>query len=129
MFNKNSTQNYVGAGRVLSSEYQSFLLVISQGDSMRVCELLALLSCADPEALLLVFPQYPDFSDGAVLRDVIVPESLWTRESGLCSGKPYEFFYPEDPDPVTSPHSNVSTERVAVVLIGEDLGNFRLPPR
>jgi hypothetical protein len=97
---------------------------------MRVHELLALLRCADPAALVLVFPQYPDPSDGAVLRDVIVPEKQWTRETGLCGGKRYEFFYPEDPDPVTSsPSAEVSTEQVAVVLIGEDLGNFRLPPK
>ena len=96
---------------------------------MRVRELLDRLGGADPEALVLVFPQYPDYSDAAVLRDVIVPEKHWTHESGLCSGEPYEVFYPMDPDPLMPPYSDVRTERVAVVLIGEDLGNFRLPPK
>lgn len=94
---------------------------------MKVSELLDRLSGADPEALVLVFPQYPDYSDGAVLRDVIVPEKHWTHETGVWSGKPYDAFYPTDPNPEIPPSPDVVTEQVAVVLIGEDLGNFRLP--
>jgi hypothetical protein len=93
---------------------------------MRVRELLASLSGADPDALVLVFPQYPSFSDGAVLRDVIVPEIPWTRESGLWANKPYENFYPTEKNPAMSPAADVITEQVPVVLLGEDLGNFRL---
>jgi hypothetical protein len=98
-------------------------------DVMRVHELVASLIDADPEALVPVFPQHADFSDGAVLRDVIVPRDLWTRETGMWSGVPYETFYPEEQNSEIQQSPAAAVERVAVVLMGEDLGNFRLSSR
>ncbi|ANB74911.1 hypothetical protein AYM40_20895 [Paraburkholderia phytofirmans OLGA172] len=61
---------------------------------MKVHELIALLSGADPEAIVLVFPPYADPSDGGPVGDVIVEEHAWTRETGLRQGRQYETFYP-----------------------------------
>ncbi|WP_228874445.1 hypothetical protein [Paraburkholderia saeva] len=93
---------------------------------MKVYQLLERLANADPEALVLVFLPYADVSDGAVLGDVIVRDDLWNHESGLYGGRPYEVFYPGAPEEREPLYSNVKVERVRVVLIGEELGNFRL---
>jgi hypothetical protein len=61
---------------------------------MKVHELIALLSGADPEAIVLIFPPYADPSDGGPVWDVVVEEHAWTRETGLCQGRRYETFYP-----------------------------------
>ncbi|REE17131.1 hypothetical protein B0G71_0069 [Paraburkholderia sp. BL27I4N3] len=93
---------------------------------MKVYELLERLANADPEALVLVFMPYADAADGAVLGDVIVRDDLWNHESGLYGGRPYEVFYPGVPEEREPLYSNVKVERVKVVLIGEELGNFHL---
>lgn len=94
---------------------------------MKVYELLERLANADPEALVLVFLPYADASDGAVLGDVIVRDDLWNHEYGLYGGRPYEVFYPGAPEGRDPLYSNVEVEPIRVVLIGEHLGNFRLP--
>lgn len=93
---------------------------------MNVRELIALLSGADPDAVVLVFPPHADPCDGGVLEDVIVEEAMWTHETGLCQGSPYETFYPGAPTPVEPSFSNVSTNQVKVVLLGEELNNSRI---
>ncbi len=42
---------------------------------LKVRELIECLAVADPEAVVLVSPQYADSTDGAELREVIVPDS------------------------------------------------------
>jgi hypothetical protein len=93
---------------------------------MKVYELLGRLANADPEALVLVFMPYADADDSAVLGDVIVRDDLWNHESGLYGARPYEVFYPGVPEEREPLYSDVKVERVKVVLIGEELGNFHL---
>ena len=61
---------------------------------MRVRELIALLADADPEAVVLVFPQYADDTDGGELGDVLIPTAPWIHETGVCLRRRYEVFYP-----------------------------------
>lgn len=93
---------------------------------MKVARLLELLKAVDPDAEILVFPPYADATDGACLREVIAPCDYWPHEVGQCNGEPYEIFYPGQPEDVAPPHTNVMREQMRVVLIGEELGNFRL---
>lgn len=54
---------------------------------------------ANPKAVVLVFRQYADSTDGAELREVIVPERPWTRETGDDRKSTYEIFYPDELQP------------------------------
>ena len=103
------------------------MTIITRRNSMKVHELIALLSGADPEAIVLIFPPYADPSDGGPVWDVVVEEHAWTRETGLCQGRRYETFYPWGPDPEAP--AEATTEEVWVVLIGEELGNIRPPQK
>ena len=53
---------------------------------MKVRELVELLEPADPDAEVLVFPQYADPSDGGPLAEVTIPEQRWTHETEICEG-------------------------------------------
>ena len=81
---------------------------------------------ANPEAVVLVFRQYADSTDGAELREVIVPERPWTRETGDDRKSTYEIFYPDEPQTVER-GSSVRVTHTPVVLLGEELGNYRYP--
>jgi hypothetical protein len=70
-----------------------------------------------------VFRQYADSTDGAELREVIVPERPWTRETGDDRKSTYEIFYPGEPQTVEKV-SSVRITRTAVVLLGEELGHY-----
>ncbi|MFM0553589.1 hypothetical protein P0D69_21800 [Paraburkholderia sediminicola] len=93
---------------------------------MKVSQFLAILSEADPEAQVLVFPPHADPSDGGPPQDVIVEDKFWTHESGLYEGRPYESYYPDQAEPMEHLYTDVAIRRVRVVLVGEELGNFRL---
>ncbi|MEI5996292.1 hypothetical protein H3V53_03440 [Paraburkholderia bengalensis] len=89
---------------------------------MKVRELMAHLAQADPDAVVLLFPQHADSTDGAELKEIIVPESSWVHEVG--EGGELEVFYPAEPrkDENRGP---MRTTRERVVLLGEELGNYR----
>ncbi|MEM5460826.1 hypothetical protein VSR69_39320 [Paraburkholderia phytofirmans] len=91
---------------------------------MKVRELIERLAEADPEAVVLVFPQYADSTDGAELQDVIVPDKPWTRETSEDGKSPCEVFYPGGPQAVER-GIGVHVTRTPVVLLGEELGNYR----
>lgn len=92
---------------------------------VKVSQLVELLKAADPNAEVLVFPPHADPTDGAPLAEVLVPDDYWTHETGLCNGSDYEIFYPGAPEAIAPPYSNVDRRKLKVVLVGEELGNFR----
>jgi hypothetical protein len=93
---------------------------------MRVRELIEKLAEADPEAVVLVYPPHADFDDGGQLGDVLLPAQPWIWEIAVWSGERYETFYPGEAEKRDESYSNVETQRVPVVLLGEELQNFRL---
>lgn|ERR1700761_389835 len=92
---------------------------------MNVRKLIELLKDADPEAVVLVFPPHADVSDGGQLEDVIVEVRSWTCETRVERGKSYENFYPWAYEATSEASSEVSIKQVRVVLVGEELDNFR----
>ncbi|MFB9125728.1 hypothetical protein E2553_36065 [Paraburkholderia dipogonis] len=96
------------------------------GEDVRVRELMACLEKADPNAYVLAFPAYADPSDGDEVGEVLVPQDLWVHEHGTCVGTTYEAFLPAtfaESDPA---REVASRDHVRVVLIGPELGNFRV---
>lgn len=81
---------------------------------------------AEPDAEVFVFPPYANPADGVPLAEVIVPSNFCTHETGRCKGSLYDLYYPGEAHIVEPEFSDVETERVRVVLIGEEMGNFRL---
>lgn len=93
---------------------------------MRVRELMAHLAKADHEAYVLVFPAYADPSDGDEVGEVIVASDPWVHEQGNCLGTPFEVFRPGEFEEANSERAVANREYVRVVLIGPELGNFRV---
>jgi hypothetical protein len=91
---------------------------------VKVRELVERLAEADQEAVVLVFPQYADSTDGAELREVIVPDNPWTRETSEDGKSACEVFYPGEPRAVERV-MGVRVTRTHVVLLGEEFGNYR----
>ena len=89
-------------------------------------ELMAHLAKADPEAYVLAFPAYADPSDGDEVGEVIVAPDPWVHEQGNCLGTPYEVFLPGELAVSNSERKVANREYVRVVLIGPELGNFRV---
>ncbi|MGE8165978.1 hypothetical protein ACQKRQ_38285 [Paraburkholderia sp. NPDC080076] len=54
-------------------------------------------------------------------------ERLANHEAGLYCERPCEVFYPGSPEGRDPLYSNVKVERIKAVLIGKELGKFRLP--
>jgi len=81
---------------------------------------------ADPDAYVLVFPAYADPSDGDEVREVMIPPAAWVHEQGTSFGAPYEVFFPGELGEPDLEHEQVTQEYVRVVLIGSELGNFRI---
>ncbi|WP_207002723.1 hypothetical protein [Trinickia mobilis] len=93
---------------------------------MRVRELIALLSNADPEAVVLAFQPFADSTEGGEVREVLLPEVPWIHEAGAWAGSRYEVFYPGEAEVRDGSYSTVEVRSMSVVLVGEELGNFRL---
>ncbi|SIT36592.1 conserved hypothetical protein [Paraburkholderia ribeironis] len=101
---------------------------------MKVCELLALLRDVDPSSTVLFLEDYSDLSETDEILDVIVPDQVWTYETGRCGRERYSVRYPEpfEQRGEADGYRDVAHTTERVVLLVNGVTNYRrmrLPER
>lgn len=92
---------------------------------MKVRELLAHLSAADPEAKLLYLDMHADADETDAVQLVDIRPEAWTREKGMCAGETCEARYAGKPAVRDSSYSRIATSSLRVVVSSPGPTNLR----
>lgn len=89
---------------------------MEEGVSMRVRELIAVLSDADPDSVVVYLDSYADSDESDEICEVFIPSELWTHERGYSLGSKYEVRYPGPPRADDDCHDVTHTREHVVVM-------------
>jgi hypothetical protein len=92
---------------------------------MNVRELMSKLQDADPDATVLFLNEHADSDEGEEVREVLMPETNWTREQGIVGNSAYAVHYPGQAELRGPAYRAVVANSERVVVLSSGPTNLR----